>query len=64
MPINLFKHYSRKYDQEYLKNQYYFNPHPTRTEITQSSIIWKKSYGKNKNSYNRSNWIYRTAAEK
>jgi uncharacterized protein YbgA (DUF1722 family)/uncharacterized protein YbbK (DUF523 family) len=33
VPITLFKHYIRKYDQEYLKNQYYLNPHPIELKL-------------------------------
>lgn len=33
VPITLFKHYIRKYDQEYLKNQYYLNPHPVELKL-------------------------------
>ena len=28
VPITLINHYVRKYDQPYLKEQYYLNPHP------------------------------------
>ena len=28
VPVSLLKHYVRKYDQAYLKRQYYLNPHP------------------------------------
>lgn len=28
VPITLFKHYVRKYDEQYLASQYYLNPHP------------------------------------
>jgi uncharacterized protein YbgA (DUF1722 family) len=28
VPITLIKHYVRKYDEPYLKRQYYLNPHP------------------------------------
>lgn len=28
VPLTLLKHYVRKYDQPYLKDQYYLNPHP------------------------------------
>ena len=33
VPISLFKHYIRKYDKEYLKNQYYLNPHPIELKL-------------------------------
>ena len=33
VPITLFNHYIRKYDQEYLKNQYYLNPHPVELKL-------------------------------
>ena len=33
VPITLFNHYVRKYDQEYLKNQYYLNPHPIELKL-------------------------------
>lgn len=28
VPVTLINHYVRKYDQPYLKVQYYLNPHP------------------------------------
>lgn len=33
VPITLFNHYIRKYDQQYLKNQYYLNPHPIELKL-------------------------------
>ncbi len=33
VPVTLFNHYIRKYDQEYLKNQYYLNPHPIELKL-------------------------------
>lgn len=33
VPITLFNHYTRKYDQPYLKSQYYLNPHPTELKL-------------------------------
>jgi uncharacterized protein YbgA (DUF1722 family)/uncharacterized protein YbbK (DUF523 family) len=33
VPITLFNHYVRKYDQEYLKKQYYLNPHPIELKL-------------------------------
>ena len=33
VPITLVNHYVRKYDQEYLKNQYYLNPHPIELKL-------------------------------
>jgi uncharacterized protein YbgA (DUF1722 family) len=28
VPVTLIRHYVRKYDERYLKRQYYLNPHP------------------------------------
>lgn len=33
VPITLFNHYVRKYDQEYLKKQFYLNPHPIELKL-------------------------------
>lgn len=33
VPLTLFNHYIRKYDQPYLKNQVYLNPHPIELKI-------------------------------
>jgi len=33
VPVTLMNHYVRKYDQEYLKNQYYLNPHPIELKL-------------------------------
>ena len=33
VPITLFNHYVRKYDQEYLQKQYYLNPHPIELKL-------------------------------
>jgi len=33
VPITLIKHYVRKYDQPYLKDQYYINPHPIELQL-------------------------------
>ena len=33
VPITLLNHYARKYDQPYLKDQYYLNPHPTELQL-------------------------------
>jgi uncharacterized protein YbgA (DUF1722 family) len=33
VPITLINHYVRKYDQEYLKKQYYLNPHPIELKL-------------------------------
>jgi uncharacterized protein YbgA (DUF1722 family)/uncharacterized protein YbbK (DUF523 family) len=33
VPITLINHYVRKYDQPYLKNQYYLNPHPVELQL-------------------------------
>jgi uncharacterized protein YbgA (DUF1722 family) len=33
VPITLLKHYVRKYDQSYLKDQYYLNPHPIELQL-------------------------------
>ncbi|MDX1776832.1 MAG: DUF523 and DUF1722 domain-containing protein [Desulfobulbales bacterium] len=33
VPVTLFNHYVRKYDQEYLKIQYYLNPHPIELKL-------------------------------
>ena len=33
VPITLINHYVRKYDQDYLKHQYYLNPHPIELQL-------------------------------
>ena len=33
VPITLINHYVRKYDQPYLKEQYYLNPHPLELQL-------------------------------
>jgi len=33
VPITLFNHYTRKYDQQYLLNQYYLHPHPIELKL-------------------------------
>lgn len=33
VPITLINHYVRKYDQPYLKSQYYLNPHPVELQL-------------------------------
>ena len=33
VPITLINHYVRKYDEPYLKNQYYLNPHPLELQL-------------------------------
>ena len=33
VPLTLFSHYVRKYDQTYLKQQTYLNPHPTALKL-------------------------------
>jgi uncharacterized protein YbgA (DUF1722 family) len=33
VPITLINHYVRKYDQAYLKDQYYLNPHPVELQL-------------------------------
>jgi uncharacterized protein YbgA (DUF1722 family) len=33
VPITLFNHFVRKYDQTYLKSQYYLNPHPLELKL-------------------------------
>ncbi|MDY6987053.1 MAG: DUF523 and DUF1722 domain-containing protein [Thermodesulfobacteriota bacterium] len=33
VPITLMNHYVRKYDQPYLKEQYYLNPHPVELQL-------------------------------
>ena len=33
VPITLLKHYVRKYDQPYLRDQYYLNPHPLELQL-------------------------------
>ena len=33
VPLTLFNHYVRKYDQEYLENQSYLNPHPIELKL-------------------------------
>jgi uncharacterized protein YbgA (DUF1722 family) len=33
VPITLIRHYVRKYDQPYLKEQVYLNPHPLELQL-------------------------------
>jgi uncharacterized protein YbgA (DUF1722 family)/uncharacterized protein YbbK (DUF523 family) len=33
VPVTLLNHFVRKYDQEYLKKQYYLNPHPVELKL-------------------------------
>ena len=33
VPITLFNHFSRKFDENYLKQQYYLNPHPLELKL-------------------------------
>ena len=33
VPLTLFNHYVRKYDQPYLKQQTYLNPHPVALKL-------------------------------
>jgi uncharacterized protein YbgA (DUF1722 family) len=33
VPVTLLNHYARKYDQTYLKEQYYLNPHPVELSL-------------------------------
>ncbi len=33
VPVTLLNHYVRKYDQAYLKDQYYLNPHPIELKL-------------------------------
>jgi uncharacterized protein YbgA (DUF1722 family) len=33
VPLTLMSHYVRKYDQPYLKEQYYLNPHPVELQL-------------------------------
>jgi uncharacterized protein YbgA (DUF1722 family) len=33
VPLTLINHYVRKYDQEYLRKQYYLNPHPIELKL-------------------------------
>ena len=33
VPVTLINHYVRKYDQTYLKDQYYLNPHPIELQL-------------------------------
>jgi uncharacterized protein YbgA (DUF1722 family)/uncharacterized protein YbbK (DUF523 family) len=33
VPLTLLKHYVRKYDQPYLRDQYYLNPHPVELQL-------------------------------
>jgi uncharacterized protein YbgA (DUF1722 family) len=33
VPLTLFSHYVRKYDQRYLQQQTYLNPHPTALKL-------------------------------
>jgi uncharacterized protein YbgA (DUF1722 family)/uncharacterized protein YbbK (DUF523 family) len=38
VPITLVNHYVRKYDQEYLKNQFYLHPHPIELKLGSSGL--------------------------
>jgi uncharacterized protein YbgA (DUF1722 family) len=33
VPLTLINHYVRKYDQPYLKEQFYLNPHPIELQL-------------------------------
>ena len=33
VPVTLLNHYVRKYDQPYLKQQFYLNPHPIELKL-------------------------------
>jgi uncharacterized protein YbgA (DUF1722 family) len=33
VPVTLVNHYVRKYEQEYLRKQYYLNPHPIELKL-------------------------------
>jgi uncharacterized protein YbgA (DUF1722 family) len=33
VPVTLIGHYVRKYDQPYLREQYYLNPHPIELQL-------------------------------
>ena len=33
VPLTLINHYVRKYDEPYLRNQYYLNPHPMELKL-------------------------------
>ena len=33
VPVTLLNHYVRKYDQSYLKSQYYLDPHPIELKL-------------------------------
>ena len=33
VPLTLFRHYVRKYDQPYLEQQSYLNPHPVELKL-------------------------------
>jgi uncharacterized protein YbgA (DUF1722 family) len=33
VPVTLIRHYVRKYDETYLKRQYYLNPHPVELQL-------------------------------
>jgi uncharacterized protein YbgA (DUF1722 family) len=33
VPVTLLNHYVRKYDQSYLKDQYYLHPHPIELKL-------------------------------
>ena len=33
VPVTLLRHYVRKYDQPYLKNQFFLNPHPLELQL-------------------------------
>ncbi|PKN75497.1 MAG: DUF1722 domain-containing protein [Candidatus Cloacimonetes bacterium HGW-Cloacimonetes-2] len=37
VPVTLLNHYIRKYDQSYLKSQYYLNPHPLELKLRNHS---------------------------
>ena len=39
VPITLINHYVRKYDQPYLKQQVYLNPHPLELQLR--NHVWK-----------------------
>ena len=41
VPLTLIKHYTMKYDEKYLKDQYYLNPHFLFDSITASTIVIK-----------------------
>ena len=33
VPLTIINHYTRKYDEQYLRNQYYLNPHPIELKL-------------------------------